>query len=126
MINDISFYNGPRKGHGYILPGGKPGKTKIQCNFLNKFVAGRPNIDVNQLEKQLVSDHGWQEHLRPDQIIISQKDSLKKKTNNNSNNNIDNNNNISSNVGKRGRPKNSYRKFWYTRRLQHKILGQNQ
>eukprot|EP00944_MAST-04C_sp_MAST-4C-sp1_P015939 g15939.t1 len=35
------------------IDGGKPGKTKIQCNFLNKFVAGRPNIDVNQLEKQL-------------------------------------------------------------------------
>ena len=94
-------------------------------SILNKFVTGKPNIDVNQLEKQLVRDHGWQEHLRPDQIIISQKDSLKKNTNNNDNNNIDNNNNISSNVGKPGRPKNSYRKFWYTQCLQHKILGQN-
>ena len=116
VINDVSFYNGPRKGHAYILPGGKPGKTEIQSNFLNVH-ANKPNIDVNQLEKQLVKEHGYQEHLRTDQITISQKNSLKKNTNNNDNNNNDNNNN---NVGKRGRPKNGYRKFWLTPRLQHK------
>ena len=119
VINDVSFYNGPRKGHAYILPGGKPGKTEIQSNFLNVY-ANKANIDVNQLEKQLVKEHGYQEHLRTDQITISQKDSLKKNTNNNDNNNNDNNNN---NVGKRGRPKNGYRKFWLTPRLQHKILN---
>ncbi len=117
MINGVSFYNGPRKGHAYILPGGKPGKTETQSNFLNVY-ANKANIDVNQLEKQLVKEYGYQEHLRTDQITISQKASLKKNTNNNDNNNNDNNN-----VGKRGRPKNGYRKFLYTPRLQHKILN---
>lgn len=108
-INETLFYNGPRRGHGYARPGGKPGKTKKQSEFLKKIVLGNSNIDVIQLEKKLVQDHGWLEHLRTDQILGSQKDSLKKKSNESSNDNANN--------SKQGRPRNAIREWPLSRRL---------